>query len=169
MTSHPYMPFYVGAYRKKTNRLTTEQHGAYLLLIMELWVQGGEMALDHKELARVAGVSIRRWPKVWEKIGSFFLFGAGFIRHERVDEELQKADQISTKRRAAGMRGNVIKSLKAKGSTLVEASQMRSQMGTQTGTHPDQTIKNQTALSERVAVDKAPHLSIITSADRQKG
>jgi uncharacterized protein YdaU (DUF1376 family) len=38
--SRPWFPFYVGDYTRDTARLTTEAHGAYLLLMLDYWVNG---------------------------------------------------------------------------------------------------------------------------------
>ena len=41
-----FMPLYIGDYLKDTTRLTAEQHGAYLLLMMDYWVNGPLPAND---------------------------------------------------------------------------------------------------------------------------
>lgn len=51
-------PFYVGDYRKDTARLSTEQHGAYRLLLDEYWV-AGPLPDDDQVLARIAGLDGR--------------------------------------------------------------------------------------------------------------
>lgn len=127
MSSHPYMPLYVGSYLKNTLALTTEQHGAYLLLLMAMWSRSGELPNDPKVLAKIAGVTPKRWPRVWAGIEEHFVRGHGFIRHDRVLEELQKADQISLKRSLAGKRGAVVKSLKYNKEAKANAEQVNQQ------------------------------------------
>lgn len=122
--SLPYLPLYVGDYLKDTRHLTAEQHGAYLLVLMDLWNRGGFMPADPKALARVAAVSTKRWPSVWAVIGEFFTCQDGLISHGRIASELQKADQISQKRKTAGKRGGEAKALKEKERALANAKQM---------------------------------------------
>lgn len=104
--SHPWMPFYVGDYLSKTIRLTTEEHGAYMLLIMEYWQQKG-LADDDALFARIVRMPVREWKKIRPTIQSFFKDG---WRHERIDQELAKADVKHSRRVEAGKRGGDAKS-----------------------------------------------------------
>lgn len=58
----PYMPFWVDDYRRDTHHLSTEEHGAYLLLLMVAWESPASSLPDDDEmLARMAGVPRERW------------------------------------------------------------------------------------------------------------
>jgi uncharacterized protein YdaU (DUF1376 family) len=94
------MPLYVADYLADTRRLSTLDHGAYLLLIMDYW-QNGSLPNDDAALSRIAGLT----PKEWAKVKTFIspLFKDGW-RHKRIDEELAKAEQISGRRKASAER-----------------------------------------------------------------
>jgi len=68
----PYMPLYVADYIGDTQHLTTEQHGAYLLLLMAMWRNGGSLPNDASKLSRIARVSFRRWAQVSPEVMEFF-------------------------------------------------------------------------------------------------
>lgn len=95
--SKPWMPLYISDYRNKTADLTAAEHGAYLLLIMHYWVNGG-LPSDQGKLMRIAAMTPAEWKKSRATLQFFFHDG---WKHERVDGELAKAEQISSKRRAA--------------------------------------------------------------------
>ena len=104
------MPLYIGDYIKDTRNLSTIEHGAYLLLIMEYWV-AGELPQDETRLARVCGLTDRQWMKIGPVIAGFFEKG---WKHKRIEAELERSADISNKRRlAVGSRrdrsGNVIR------------------------------------------------------------
>lgn len=49
-----YMPFYVGDYLSDTMHLTTEQHGAYLLLLLHQWKKGHFLEEEISSIAKLA-------------------------------------------------------------------------------------------------------------------
>jgi uncharacterized protein YdaU (DUF1376 family) len=87
MSRPVWMPFYVGDYLRDTRRLSTVEHGAYLLLIMEYWTQGG-LPDDDKKLARIAGLSLDEWTDIRDNIADLF---QPAWQHKRIDAELAKA------------------------------------------------------------------------------
>lgn len=102
MTSRPiWMPLYVRDYLADTRHLTTLQHGAYLLLIMEYWNKGRLPSTD-AERARVTGMNRKQWASNSLAIAS--MFDADW-RHARIERELQKANDLKLKRQVYGAKG----------------------------------------------------------------
>lgn len=95
--NRPWMPLYIADYRADTAHLSASQHGAYLLLIMHYWQTGG-LPTDDAPLARIACLTPTEWRKTRAVIASFFTTD---WRHKRIDTELAKAADISSKRRAS--------------------------------------------------------------------
>ena len=122
MSTVPYFQFYPSDYLADTGHLTTEQHGAYLLLLMTAWARGGRLPNDAKKLARIARVSTRRWHLVGEDVMSFFDVDGGDIVSRRMEEDYQKAVSKSAKRSASGVKGAAAKHLKTKNQALANAS-----------------------------------------------
>jgi len=91
------MPLYVADYLRDTRRLTAAEHGAYLLLIMEYWT-AGELPDDDRQLARIACMSASEWRKAKPNVEVFFAAG---WQHKRINAELAKSAEISSKRSAS--------------------------------------------------------------------
>ena len=102
MTSRPiWMPLYCADYLADTRHLTTIQHGAYLLLIMEYWLKGKLPSTD-AERRRVTAMTAKQWATNRSEIAA--LFGADW-RHERIERELEKAKELRLKRSVYGSKG----------------------------------------------------------------
>lgn len=102
--SRPWMPLYIGDYYRDTRHLTTLQHGAYILLIMEYWVKG-ELPKSPQDLRKICNLSYHQWRTNSLAIASFF---TPDWRHARIERELQKAKEISLKRAVYGAKGGRI-------------------------------------------------------------
>lgn len=122
--STPFMQLYVADYLGDTQHLTTEQHGAYLLLLMTMWRQGGSLPSDPKMLARIARVSSRRWHLISAEVLEFFDEEDGKITQKRLVEEYQKAVSKSEKRSVSGKAGAAAKALKNNNSAAANANRL---------------------------------------------
>lgn len=87
-----WMPFYHGSFLKKTMHLTTEEKGAYLMLILHYW-QHGKIEFNPKIIKNIAQISSKKCSRVL----SFFEQKDGFLCHARIDEEMEKASENKKK------------------------------------------------------------------------
>jgi uncharacterized protein YdaU (DUF1376 family) len=94
-----WMPLFIGDYLADTGRLSTEQHGAYLLLIMDYW-RNGPPPDDADTLAQITHLSLDAWSIAQAKLKHFFSIEDGVWRHKRIDEELVAARENKGKAQA---------------------------------------------------------------------
>lgn len=105
MSAPPYMRLYWGDYFRDTRRLNLREHGAYLLLLGELWVQGGKLNATDETLARATLCSADEWAELKPVIMPFFRVVRGKLTQKRLSEELAKYDDTIRKRKSAGQKG----------------------------------------------------------------
>lgn len=71
MSRAPFIPFDVCEYLANTMHLTTEENGAYLLLIIRCWT-AGSIPDDDKRLAVIAKMGIKKWRGMRQTLAEFF-------------------------------------------------------------------------------------------------
>lgn len=100
-----WMPLWIGAYLADTMRLTTIQHGAYLLLLMAYWREELPLPDDDEELRAITKTERAEWKKMRPVLAKFFVVANSVWWHKRVEEELAaakvRASKASSKARAA--------------------------------------------------------------------
>lgn len=101
--SRAWMPLYVADYIADTRRLSLAEHGAYMLLIMEYWRNGG-LPNDDKKLARIIGITTEEWLEIRDNIADFF---DDEWKHNRIEKELSEANQAYQRRANAGRKGAI--------------------------------------------------------------
>ncbi|WP_407529412.1 YdaU family protein [Methylobacterium oryzisoli] len=123
MSKFPYLPLAVDAYRNDTAHLTLEEHGAYLMLLMLAWRSPGcRLPDDDAKLARMLGLTAKKWARIKENVMGFWDLEGGFWIQPRLMKEHQFVSRKSEQNRSAGSRGGHSKSLKNKQLDLADAT-----------------------------------------------
>lgn len=93
--SRQWFPLYVNDYMGDTMRFTTEEHGAYILILIDYWSQQKAPPDDDEVLREIAKVSRHKWSKISQKIREKFCIENGAWKHRRIEEEIEKANRYS--------------------------------------------------------------------------
>lgn len=95
-----WMPLYIGDYLADTMELNTEQHGAYLLLIMAYWKNGCALPNDDRKLAAISRLGVDAWSMHKHTLASFFDCESDpeLWIHARAEKEMEKAGINQEKR-----------------------------------------------------------------------
>lgn len=151
MSAVPFMQLYVADYLGDTQHLTTEQHGAYLLILMAMWRAGGQLPAEPTRLARIARVTPARWKKIAGDVLAFFEVRDGKLTQKRLRREIEKASDISRKRSSAGARGAAAKHLKAKNVAPANGSDLPEHDQTPESNTTPVDIDRDRAMAEQIA------------------
>lgn len=121
MSDFPYMPLYIGDYAADTEHLSTEQHGAYLLLLMSMWAHGGSLTVDDDiALARIAKRSVKRWREIKGDIMALTSRDHhGRLTQKRLLKERRIAERKLANAKASGSKGGKAKAAR---NTALDAS-----------------------------------------------
>lgn len=85
-----FIPIYIGDYLKDTTFLTTEQHGAYILMLFACWQHGG-IPNDDNVICRTTGLSLDAWSNAKAMLMRYFEDDSGMLVNRRIEKELMKA------------------------------------------------------------------------------
>lgn len=91
-------PQWIGDELAETARLTTEQFGAYQLLLMAYWRNRGALPDDDEELATITRQGKTGWKKLRPKLAVLFQISDGFWHHIGLERERAQAIGLATKR-----------------------------------------------------------------------
>jgi uncharacterized protein YdaU (DUF1376 family) len=86
--SLPWFKMYGSAFLVDTIRLSTEQKGAYLMLILDYYDKEAPPPDDDGVLASITGLPLERWQGHRRMLEPFFAIEGGVWRHARCEEEL---------------------------------------------------------------------------------
>lgn len=121
MSQSPFMPLWVSDFIGDTQDLDAVEVGAYLMLLMSMWLKGGSLPDDEGKLKRVARCG-REWSRVWASIKPYFTVEGGQIRNKRLSEELAKVNMKREVNSRNGARGGRAKALKENKPSVANAT-----------------------------------------------
>ncbi|WP_434642128.1 DUF1376 domain-containing protein [Klebsiella sp. I138] len=113
MAALPYMQLYIADYLADTMHLSTEEHGAYLLLMFNYWQTG--RSIPKSRLSKIARLSNDRWSSVESSLKEFFNDTGTDWVHERIERDLEMVRSSVRQKSDAGKAS--AKARKAKKST----------------------------------------------------
>lgn len=128
MAALPYMQLYIADYLADTMHLSTEEHGAYLLLMFNYWQTG--RPIPKNRLAKIARLSNDRWIAVESSLKEFFNDNGTEWSQERIERDLEAVKTSISQKSAAGKAS--AEARKAKKST----KDQRNGSGCSTGVNP---------------------------------
>jgi len=166
MAALPYIQLYVADYLADTMHLTTEEHGAYLLIIMNYWQTG--KPIPESRLNSVARLSNDRWNSVKDSLNEFFTVDENnrWI-HERIDQDLVKVKSKSTQASIAG-KASAEKRAKAKAIDNKDNSSGRSNSVERKSNHTDTDTDIDTKIKKKTKGFIKPTIPEIKSFFEEK-
>jgi uncharacterized protein YdaU (DUF1376 family) len=125
MSKAPAMPMYWDAYLADTTHLTTEEHGAYMLLLAAMWRRNAWVPDDDKDNARILGLTPAKWRKIKARLietVSGFRVEDGKITQEKLQKTWENTQEKIGKNRSNGAKGGRPKSKVANNLTKANGS-----------------------------------------------
>ena len=104
-----WMPVWIGDMRADTIGQPPEFIGMYINLMMAAWQNNGQLPDDERQLCRISGADAIQWNEYRQALANLFVPGVGMWTHNKIREELAKAENISARRKAASQKGNDIR------------------------------------------------------------
>jgi uncharacterized protein YdaU (DUF1376 family) len=102
MAQFPALPLWTDAYLADTTHLKTEEHGAYLLMLMACWrSKDCRLVDDDVFLARVCRCTPRVWARLRPVMERFWTVEDGYWTQNRLTKERNYVNEVRTKRVAA--------------------------------------------------------------------
>lgn len=87
----PMQQWYPDAHIADTGTLTLEEQGAYRLLMDHLWIKGGHLPDNDKEIARLLRIPVKKWQKIKARLSDYLLIAEGIITQKRLQRDYQYA------------------------------------------------------------------------------
>jgi uncharacterized protein YdaU (DUF1376 family) len=107
MSKIPMQQWFPDTHIAHTANLTLEEQGAYRLIMDNLWIKGGSMRDNDKEVARMLRISVTRWQKIKVKLGDYLTIESNVITQKRLQEDYKDACEKSKKNTENGKAGGL--------------------------------------------------------------
>ena len=97
MAELPVLPLKTDALIADTTHMSAEEMGVYVRLLVAMWRHGAQLPDTPRELARIGGVTLRRWNQISERVMRPMTVGGGRVTQKRLSStwlEVQKLREV---------------------------------------------------------------------------
>lgn len=106
MSDAPIMPFFTDAYLADCHHLSTEAHGALLLILLHTWRAGGKPLADDERMRRIVKArSARKWVELKSELAPLFDLSEGTWRQKKLERTWADVEQKISQARKNGKQG----------------------------------------------------------------
>jgi len=105
MSQAPSMPVFWDAYLADTTHLSTEEHGAYLLLLGAMWRRNGSVPDDDRDNARITGLTPAKWRRIKARLAPLLTFSDDEITQKKLQKTWKETQEKIEKNRINGAKG----------------------------------------------------------------
>lgn len=165
MSKAPSMPMFWDAYLADTTHLSTEEHGAYLLLLAAMWRRNGWVPDDDKDNARILGLTQAKWRKMKLRLAEFLTFENGHISQKNLLKIWENTQEKIEKNRQNGSLGGRPKANKS--NDIAKADGSVSDNPNKTIPEPEPDIKereDKSSLKKKSRKTSIPEDAVISDA-----
>lgn len=124
-----WMPVWIGDMRADTIGQPPEFIGMYVNLMMAAWQNNGCLPDDERQLFRISGADAAQWNEYRQALANLFVPGTGMWTHNKIREELAKANKIRDERAAAGRSGSTSRWTKARANAAAATDALMAKIG----------------------------------------
>jgi uncharacterized protein YdaU (DUF1376 family) len=103
MAELPYLPIKPQSILADTMHLSAEEFGVYCRLLFVMWLQRGRLSDDDTELARISGISLRRWRQIKDRIMKPMTVAGGQVSQKRLTDTWLKVQENRQKKATAAL------------------------------------------------------------------
>ena len=101
MAELPILPLKTDALLADTGHMSTEEFGAYFLLLITMWRHGAKLPNSQVELARIARISPRRWQSISERVLRPMTITEHTITQKRLSDTWLNVQEVRRKKAMA--------------------------------------------------------------------
>lgn len=98
MADLPILPIKTDALLADTSHLSAEEFGAYCRILFVMWRHDARLADDPSELARIAGVPLRRWMTMSDRVLRPMTSAGGILSQKRLTATWLDVQELRKKR-----------------------------------------------------------------------
>ena len=104
MAELPILPLKTDALIADTSHMSAEEFGVYVRLLIAMWRHGARLPDTPLELARIGGISLRRWNQISERVLRPMTVGNGILQQKRLTSVWLEVQNMRQKKATASLK-----------------------------------------------------------------